>query len=224
MTILEDALPGLIKAQANVTDLFPQFPARVSAVAKRGGVQLQPDIKPDLWHFEIASGTTAGKKYDAYVHFSNLEDIVRDIAKGNPLVWNKAKTRIDNNKLAGEVLKNGNLQLKCTCAADTFYGFQYNRTKRDSKYTEPETRSPDVRNPGKKGVFCKHLHLLAQTLPFYRSTMAAFLKKYYADMIIDIELEVLDQFGKSKEKISLQKLKQDALKKAKQNYTTKDLQ
>lgn len=208
VNLLELNYAELVRKNSSIGQLQPKYFDRARAVARRGGTKLQPDMQPDRWHFVIASGTTPGKSYDAWVNFSNMEEIIKDKAVNRMRVWNKDKTKIDFRKLAEEIVRDTNLQTVCSCPADLYYGGHYIRTKGDSKYTEPENRPPDIRNPDKKGAYCKHLHVLMDNLPFYISTMSAFLKKYYSNMIEKIQAEVLGEFSKVKQQAELLKQKQ----------------
>lgn len=182
----------LTKKQASIDSLFPgRFRPRVAAVKSNGGVSLET-MQPDRWEFSIASGTTPGKKYDAIVNFDNLMDIVSAQAQ-NKYLWTKNNTKIDLRKMAKAVLEDGNLQIVCSCPADLYYGGQYIRTKKNSKYTEPEKRPPNIRNKKQYGAYCKHLEVLMQSFNFFNSDMAHFLKKYYSKEIIALEDAVKQQ-------------------------------
>jgi len=40
-----------------------------------------------------------------------------------------------------------------------------------------------IRNPREYGAHCKHLQVLMRVLPFYKSTMANWLKREYSDIV-----------------------------------------
>ena len=58
---------------------------------------------------------------------------------------------------------SGNLRISCTCPAFSFYGFKYISYKAGVGI-EKETRSPDIRNPNKEGLACKHILLVLNQL------------------------------------------------------------
>jgi len=84
------------------------------------------------------------------------------------------------------------------CPADLYYGGHYIRSqdKYRAKYGEPENRSPDIRNPKQYGAFCKHIQALFKTLPWYKSTMANWLKKNYEEVIKREEDKAAKRAGK----------------------------
>jgi hypothetical protein len=51
---------------------------------------------------------------------------------------------------------NGNIKISCTCDAFLYQGWKYISYKRNAGINK-ETRSPDIRNPEKKGIACKHI-------------------------------------------------------------------
>lgn len=75
------------------------------------------------------------------------------------------------------------------CPADLYYGPEYIRSKDKyrAQYGEPENRPPHVRNPKEYGAMCKHLQVLMRVLPFYKSTMANWLKREHGDVIQQAE-------------------------------------
>jgi len=71
------------------------------------------------------------------------------------------------------------------CPADTYYGGDYIRSqpKYQAKYGDQENRPPDKRNPKQYGAHCKHIQALYKSLPWYKTTMAQWLKKEYGSVI-----------------------------------------
>lgn len=79
------------------------------------------------------------------------------------------------------------------CPAFQFWGPAYTLTQAHAKYTHPENRPPNIRNPHQYGCQCKHSSLLWQVLPTYTSTMAKWLNIYYLGIIGGAEHKVLKQ-------------------------------
>ena len=51
---------------------------------------------------------------------------------------------------------NGNIKISCTCPGFLYHGYKYISWKVNVGI-DKETRSPDIRNPEKKGMACKHI-------------------------------------------------------------------
>lgn len=51
---------------------------------------------------------------------------------------------------------NGNLKIKCTCDAFLYQGYKYISYKANTGI-DPENRAPDIRNPNREGMACKHI-------------------------------------------------------------------
>jgi len=191
--INEDTYKQATRKQKSITRLFPPFYDRVKAVANNGGVKLEDvDIGkgklPDTWHFKIASGTKPDLDYDVVIKLKDIDKVIERYAK-NSKYWNKAKTKLDLRKIGKEMLYAPEIEVKCSCPADLYYGGQYIRTQRGANYGEPENRPPKIRNPKQYGFGCKHLQLLFDVWPFYSGTMASYLKKYYGNIIDKTENE-----------------------------------
>lgn len=58
---------------------------------------------------------------------------------------------------------SGNLRISCTCPAFSFRGFKYISYK-VGVGIEKETRSPDITNPNKEGLACKHILVVLDQL------------------------------------------------------------
>jgi len=182
---------GLTRKQKTITNLFPQFPSRVKAIAGMGGLRLYK-VEPDLWHFKVHSGTKDDVWYDDYVRFKNIDEILRKHIKDRNL-WNKTGTHVLLPRLAREVLFDTDIQLSCSCPAQKFWGHDYilSLNKYNAKYGKPETRPPKIRNPRQYGAYCKHLQNVINVLPWYESTMAKYLKQFYLEDIRRYEQDVL---------------------------------
>lgn len=64
---------------------------------------------------------------------------------------------LTGNKLKSlKAAMNGDIKIRCTCPAFLYQGYKF-ITWKANVGIEPETRSPDVRNPERKGMACKHI-------------------------------------------------------------------
>jgi len=182
----EEAYTSLQRKQGDISSLFPPFASRVKMVGTSGGSHMADSRPPDTWHFRIASATTQGKKYNAYIRFKNIEDELK-LGVEEKDNWTKDGQHVDYRKLAADLLANVDVEVGCSCPADLYWGGKYIRTQRGSNYGDDENRAPVKRNPREHGAYCKHLHLMLQTLPFYHGDMAKFLKTFYAEEITKLE-------------------------------------
>jgi hypothetical protein len=137
---------------------------------------------PEVWHFKVPSGTKPGIKYDVYVRFRNLEEMIKKYAPDKRL-WNKARTTVDLRLLASEIMNSIDIETDCACPADLYWGPEYIKTQRQAQYDHEENRPPDIRNPHQYGALCKHGQLVFEVLPMYLGTFASFLKEYWIDVI-----------------------------------------
>lgn len=182
-----------MRKNMSVFRLFPKFGQRIADVNKNGGVSLANQA-PELWTFNVASGTKPGVRYAVYLKFKGIPELINKHA-GNKKLWNKGETTIDYSKLAPEIMNELDLESDCNCQADLYWGGEYLKTQRKAQYDHEENRPPKIRNPKQYGLLCKHSTDVFQRLPFYTSTFANFLKKFYAQ---DIQ-NVVDSFTKEKE-------------------------
>jgi len=176
--------------QKSIGKLFPEFGQRVKAVASHGGVQMR-EMMPEHWHFTVTSGTKDGVKYDVYVQFNNIPEMIKKYA-GDKSLWVKDGSRPNYNLLAAEILNSVDMKLSCSCPADLYWGGAYIKTQRDAQFGRQEDRPPNIRNPRQYGAYCKHTELLTSVLPNYTSTFASFLKKYWSDEVDDT-VELIQQ-------------------------------
>jgi hypothetical protein len=96
--------------------------------------------------------------YMSEVKFDEWEDVGQDtdltpIEKARLLLW------------------VGNIRINCTDPSFLYWGYQYILTQFNSAIY-PEDRPPVVRNPGLKGIVCKHLNRILKVLPFYSGDIA----------------------------------------------------
>ena len=176
--------------QKSIGKLFPPFKQRVKAVAANGGVQMR-EMMPEFWHFTVTSGTKEGVKYDVYVEFSNIYEMIKKYA-GNKKLWKKDQSGPNYMLLAAEILNSVDMKFSCSCPADLYWGGAYIKTQRDAQFGRQENRPPNIRNPRQYGAYCKHIDLMASVLPNYTSTFASFLKKYWSDEV-DNAVELFKQ-------------------------------
>lgn len=188
--LTEANLSQIARKQKSITRLFPDFysnPIKVRGVVDKGGVRMT-GMTADRWEFKIHSGSESDKWYEAVVRWKNLDTTVKQLVK-NKTLWNKDKTHVDLKKLAAEVFKKADIELSDNCPAQLYYGGDYILTQRDAKYGDPENRPPVIRNPKEYGIHCKHLQVLMRVLPFYKGTMANWLKREHSDWITQAEAE-----------------------------------
>ena len=76
------------------------------------------------------------------------------------------------------------------CPASLYWGPEYIQTKRQSHHGDDETRPPKIRNPKEYGMMCKHLQFVIDHFPFYKSTLARHLKRFYSKDIEKVENKV----------------------------------
>lgn len=198
----EASLKDLIKKQkTEINQLFPDFDSKVKGVAKKGGIRLK-QLSPTVWAFKIHSGTQDDLWYDAYLRFKNLDKWFRKFIPDKSL-WTMDKKKIDLRKLADKILWNADVEFTDNCKATQYWGSAYilSRPKVKAKYGKQEHRRPKVRNPRELGTVCKHGQVLFQVLPFYKTTMAKWLKDYYSKQIDKIVAEIA---GKEKPQVKVQ--------------------
>lgn len=171
----------VLRKQQSITSLFPTFYDRVKKVGQSGGVSLSSQ-KGDVWHFKVASATHKGVKYDTYMRWVNMDRQIGEFIKDKRL-WTKEGDTIDLRKLANEILYKADVEVYCSCPAFLYWGSSYILTQRRAKFTSPENRPPDERNPKQYGALCKHSQLLFDVLPFYVTSMAAYLNKAFGKQI-----------------------------------------
>jgi len=186
--IEEAAMADVLAKQRSVTSLFPTFRDRVEKVAGAGGVRLVKQ-DPEQWSFEVHS-SDKNIWYQDVVKFKNLPQMIAKHAK-NKMLWNKDKTGVDMRFLAQEVIEDVDIELFCSCPAFQYWGPAFILTRRSAKYTAPEKRPPNVRNPHQYGAMCKHMQLVFDVLPFYAGTMSKQIKFYYMEIVRRAEKEVL---------------------------------
>lgn len=71
---------------------------------------------------------------------------------------------------------NGDLRISCTCPAFSFMGYKY-ITYKTGCGIEKETRSPDIKNPNKEGMACKHILAALEQMKFDYNQIYSLFKK-----------------------------------------------
>ena len=84
--------------------------------------------------------------------------------------------RLNYNQRADAILK-GDISVDCSCMGFQFWGGAYILTQDGAKWGRKERRPPNIRNPRKQGIGCKHLIRALQVLPFYRNELASAMKQ-----------------------------------------------
>lgn len=220
--INEEPIGSLLRKQDSITRLFPPFYDRVDKVAAAGGVRLVGE-KPGLWHFKVASATTPGAKYDNYVQFADIQKVISDQVH-DMSNWNKDKTAVDLRKLGAAVVDKADLHISCNCKAFQYWGPAYITTKRGTKYGEPENRPPRERNPREYGLMCKHAQLVFDVIPFYKSTMAGHIKRFFMKDVQAAAEDMLKQKSAFKKGAEFLKGKQKESVDEPLNYVDKNIE
>jgi hypothetical protein len=188
-TLLEYTYSQFRNKQKSAPTLHRKYPERVKAVQDNGGARLY-DITPDYWQFKVSSGTKKAVRYDVYLKFKDLPDMIRKYGR-NTRIWKKDGSGINASLLADVIYAHVDLETRCSCESDLYSGFQYIRTQRDANYGDPENRAPVKRNPKELGIVCKHTAVVLNRLPFYsRNTLANYLLEFYSDDITATENDV----------------------------------
>jgi hypothetical protein len=196
--IIEATAADIRRKHRSIKRLFPDFDAKTKGVEDMGGLRLV-DQDASTWKFQVHSGTKNDVWYDDYLHFKNVKPTLEKLVKDRRL-WVRDKTKVDLRKLATAFMKVADIQVFCSCPAFQYWGPAYilSLSKYDAKYTDDEHRPPRVRNPKKYGALCKHFDRVMKVLPFYGSTLAKWIKDFYAKDIEQWELEAMEEFDWAK--------------------------
>lgn len=199
----EATLQDLLKKQnSEILKLFPKYYDRVSALKLKGGAHMV-DMDEHGWYFKVKSfSEKLVNEYDVTILFNGVMDVLEYAAKDSE-TWTKNNT-IDIRKIAYDVMRNVDIQIKCSCPADLYWGKQFIRTKHSLGAMVPpgETRPPKVRNPHEWGAVCKHEGLVLNLLPMYAGTFSKWLKEYWLQHIQDLERKLRRSAYKQSDKIS----------------------
>ena len=191
--ILEASAADIRRKHRSIKRLFPDFDIKTKGVEDKGGLRLV-DQDNKTWKFKIHSGTS-DIWYDAYLSFKNPKQTLERMVKDRRF-WVADKTKVDLRKIAKAFMNKADIQLFCSCPAFKFWGpaFILSLDKYDAQYTRKEIRPPSVRNPKRYGAVCKHLDRLLKVFPFYGSTLAKWIKDFYAKDIAKWEQESQEEF------------------------------
>lgn len=191
-----------MRKQQSITRLFPDFGDKVQGIANKGGLRMTR-MEPDTWRFKVHSGTKDDVWYDNVIHFKNIRDMLSKYVQ-NKRLWTRDGQHTNLLKLSKEVLNHVDLQLYCSCPAFKYWGSDYitSLDRYDAKFGEPERRPPNIRNPKQYGILCKHLHSLMNTLPWYNTTLATFLRDYYTEEIRNFEELIKQQSGQGEQELA----------------------
>jgi hypothetical protein len=187
----------LVAKQSDISRLFPQFKQRVKDVAVNGGSEIQrKTMSPNRWEFEVSSGTKTGVSYTVYVQWVNPEETLEKLVPDKSL-WKKDMSGVNLMKLALKFMHECDMKIWCSCPAFQYWGPAYILSQSDAKYTEPELRSPDERNPSKHGAYCKHAQLMMSTLHAHSADCAKWLRDNHSKTINEIEAQNMRGIDKS---------------------------
>jgi hypothetical protein len=101
--------------------------------------------------------------WTTYIQFMEWDDMIKD-------------TSVNAVEAARLILWGANLRIHCPCPAYKFWGMQYIDTQLGIAMV-PEPRFPGIRNPGLKGIACKHLRKTLKILAFHLGDMASVIKQ-----------------------------------------------
>ena len=118
-------------------------------------------------NFEVGSATTPGLKYKVQVLLPGLGILLRD----------KSKVMLMRDRVL-KAVSDMDILVWCPCKAYTFWGYAFLDTQ--YKIILPKRKQgipPNVRNPRRRGIICKHLDLCLRTLPFLANSIVGDIKK-----------------------------------------------
>lgn len=203
--IFEATFTDLSKKQEDIVKLHPEFLSRVSAVYGKGGIRMV-GMDERGWDFKVKSVTSHDKKgspeyYDVRVDFLGVKEVLNYYSK-NKSLWKK-EGGLNVRSLAGELMYNIDVKIKCSCPADLYWGGAYIRSQSDlSAYPDPgETRPPVERNPNKYGAHCKHIQAVVNLIGMYIGTFSKWLKKYFGEYISEVEKSIRKQDSVNQDRV-----------------------
>lgn len=117
----------------------------------------------------------SGKTYEQYVKLVNFKRVEPAL-----LLLFLIDTPEDQVvEFLNSFLLSGEAKLSCQCASYIYHGAKYNLTKLKSCYGPGEIRPPDVRDPLRKFLVCKHLWLVLVNFEKHVTEFAKGLLPYY---------------------------------------------
>lgn len=90
------------------------------------------------------------------------------------------------------LLWTSDIQVHCDDPSFLYWGYQYICSQLGASIY-PETRRPDVRNMGLKGIVCKHLNRVLRSLPFYNGDIARAVTEQWGGKIDRKALDAIRQ-------------------------------
>jgi len=130
------------------------------------GIKLM-GFEDNIMRFRINSSEFAQNRiqYQCSVQFDDWDQVGHD-------------RDLNYNEKARLLLWVGNIRLHCTDPSYLYWGYNYLLTVLDAAIY-PEERKPVIRNPGERGIVCKHLNRILRVLPFYSGDIAKALKTQF---------------------------------------------
>ena len=124
--------------------------------------------KPEyVVNFEVGSATTPGKKYKVQVLLPGIGQLLRD----------KSKVMLMRDRVL-KAVSDMDILAYCPCPADLYWGYNFIANQRKAMIPKYKTTiPPNVRNPRRRGIICKHLDLVLRTLPFNANNIVSDIKK-----------------------------------------------
>ena len=117
----------------------------------------------------------SGKRYDQIFKFTQFKLI-------EPVILLLFLTGQDIEKIidyTAKFLSLTEVKLFCPCKAFQFYGPHYNLTKIKSAFGPGEIRPPDIRDPKRNNLVCKHLWIVLRMYEKYIREFAKGMIPYY---------------------------------------------
>lgn len=136
----------------------------------------------DLLKFSTPSESRPGLRHKQWVQLTKLKQVLGD---PNYSIGDKVK-----------IAMQGDLKVHCDCEAFLMWGYQfilltsgaallsYAKTNPETEYNGQDITAhpPDIRNPRRRGMVCKHLGNVIKVLPFWWNTIAGELQKAGYDL------------------------------------------
>lgn len=173
--------PGFLQQGLRVQDTYtlPQDGRSYHGPKLLRGISYQ-GFREDTMVFYVTPSTEYPERakpsyYECLIQFMGWDDIGGD---PNPTAREKASL----------LLWSSDVQLHCSDPSFLYWGYQYILTQLNAAMV-PETRYPDVNNPGLRGIVCKHLNRVLHVLPFYNSDITKAIKEKWGG---DIDKKALD--------------------------------
>lgn len=117
--------------------------------------------------FDTASASRPGVSYVQRIALRDLAGMIKAKKTGMPM--------LDKVRYA---INDGDLGIYCSCPAHVFWGYKFLNTKLGTNVMgTKENRPPNIRNPQRRGIMCKHLQLALTVLPWNANTIGRDLKK-----------------------------------------------